>query len=128
MQKIQEGQTGPFRFKILCLCSLNEYSLEIDIYTGKSSENKTKTLDLRIGSHVMTKLLTVIEVPSNHLKYFDNFFTSNSLLTELTSMQLTVRDNRIGKYPLQSVKEIKVEARGTYHPVFVKKNDICVKR
>lgn len=127
-----KGKPVRFGFKVWCLCSSSGYLFQFDIYTGKIAESKTEPLDLGLGSHVVTKLLTAVEVPSNHLIYFDNFFTSHSLLTKLTSMGFyatgTVRENRIGKCPLQPVKKIKREARGTYDSAFDKKNEICAVR
>lgn len=53
-----------------------------------------------------------------HVVFFDNFFTSHKLLTDLTEKNIracgTVRENRTGHCPLVSNKEIQKKDRGSY--------------
>ncbi|CAB4059663.1 unnamed protein product [Lepeophtheirus salmonis] len=72
---------------------------------------------------------------NQHVVFFDNFFTSHQILTTLAEENTrtcgTVRDNRIGHFPLLSKNECKRKPRGTYDfrsdrtVVCVKWNDNC---
>jgi hypothetical protein len=60
----------------------------------------------------------VIEKPSNHKIFFDNFFTSYDLLKGLKDKGIgatgTVRDNRTRNCPLNDIKTFKKEIRGSH--------------
>lgn len=124
-----KGKPVRFGYKVWCLCSCEGYLYNFDIYTGKSME---KSVDLGLGGDIVTSLLKVVEIPSNHIIYFDNFFTSHSLLAELSKMGFyatgTIRDNRIGKCPITQVKKMKKEDRGTFDSAFDTKHGISVVR
>lgn len=124
-----KGKPVRFGFKVWCLCSSDGYLYQFDIYTGKSQE---KSMNLGLGGDIVTKLLSVVEVPANYVVYFDNFFTSHSLLSKLGKLGFnatgTVRENRIVKCPVIPVKKMKKEARGTYESAFDRENEITVTR
>ncbi|KAF5281922.1 hypothetical protein FQR65_LT14448 [Abscondita terminalis] len=114
-----------FGFKIWMLCSANGYPYNMDIYCGKSEQNT-----IPLGSRVVTKMLSIISNPSSHVVYFDNFFTSYSLLESLSRKNIracgTIRENRTNKCPLIASVLMKKKDRGT----FDYKSDgniICVK-
>ena len=69
----------------------------MDIYIGKKNGQVDKGLATRV-----VKELTVGLVGKNHHVFFDNFFTSEKLLTDLetTGMCGTARKNRLG-FPKQ---------------------------
>lgn len=124
-----KGKPVRFGYKVWCLCSSDGYLYNFEIYTGKSQE---KSADLGLGGDVVTRLLKVVKDPSNCFIYFDNFFTSLSLLYELSRLGFyatgTIRDNRLGKSPLLSMKEMKKESRGKYDSVYDDKQGISVVR
>lgn len=62
-----------FGYKVWCLCLSEGYLYNFNIYTGKSTE---KSDDLGLGGNIVTNLLRVIDTPSNHIIYFDNFYFS----------------------------------------------------
>lgn len=123
-----KGKPVRFGYKVWCLCSSNGYLFQCDIYTGKSNEKG----DLGLGGDVIMKLLKVVENAHNHVVYFDNFFTSHSLMSELSRMGFcatgTIKENRTGHCPLLSVKEMKKTDRGTYFSAFDKKNGVFISR
>lgn len=55
---------------------------------------------------------------NEHVVFFENFFTSQELITDLTKNGFrvcgTIRDNRTGKCSLLSKKELEKKARGSY--------------
>lgn len=124
-----KGKPVRFGFKAWCLCSSKGYLYQFDIYTGKSTE---KSFDLGLGGDIVMNLLKVLETPSQHIVYFDNFFTSHALLSELNKQGYlatgTVRENRIGECPIIPVKKMKKEVRGTYDVAFDSKNNVTVAR
>lgn len=95
-----------FGFKLWCLCSSTGFLYKCIPYCGKSS-----FLDpnLGLGGSVVAELLSVIPKPEEHEVYFDNFFTSHSLLLHLRALKIcatgTVREQRLQKCPLESMKK-----------------------
>ena len=76
-----------FGFKIWCLCSSNGYPYNIKIYQGKEK----KLQDQPFGSRVINNMLDVITANSSallHELYFDNFFTSYGLMSDLAKIDV----------------------------------------
>lgn len=79
-----------------------------NIYTGKSAEKK----DFGLGGDVVLNLTELAKLPShNGVKiYFDNFFTSLSLLRHLRQLGYyatgTIRANRIENCPKKKCKPV----------------------
>lgn len=116
-----KGKPIRFGFKAWCLTSSNGYLYNIKLYGGSSS-NYDKSIGL--GADTVLSLLRVVESPSSHTIYFDNFFTSYHLMCLLSTENFfatgnlllllyikllylnfyiltgTVRCNRIGKAQL----------------------------
>ena len=59
-------------------CISDGYPFNFEIYRGKD-ESRTNPL----GTHVVEKMLSPVTNPSKHVVFFDNFFTSHTLLTNL---------------------------------------------
>ena len=95
------------------LCSANGFPYNFDIYCGKDPSRTTP-----LGSHVITKMLEPLKNNAQHVVFFDNFFTSHKLLTDLAQRNIracgTIRENRTGNCPLMDKKVIKKKGRGTY--------------
>ena len=72
-----------------------------------------------LGTHVVEKMLIPVTNPSQHVVFFDNFFTSHMLLTNLAGENVracgTIRDNRTNHCPLISKKDCKKQPRGTFN-------------
>ena len=86
-----------FGFKIWCLCGSDGYPYNMKVYQGK--EKKLK--DHPLGSRVINNMVDVITTNSSallHELYFDNFFTSHSLMFDLAKIDVqatgTIRENR----------------------------------
>ncbi|KAJ8911933.1 hypothetical protein NQ315_016274, partial [Exocentrus adspersus] len=110
-----------FGYKLWAMCGNDGYCFNFSLYCGKE---KTDTTD-PLGTRVVQKMLSVVEDPKNHFVYFDNFFSSHSLLSELKDLGFratgTIRENRTQKCPLKSTKELEKDKRGAYDYQFDKK-------
>lgn len=99
------GKPIRFGYKIWMLCSNSGYPYAMRIYSGSSSEIENSPL----GSRVVWELLSTIQNPEKHGVFFDNFFTSHKLLTDLSEKGFkatgTIREFRTGRWPLKSIKE-----------------------
>lgn len=96
-----------FGFKDWMLCSSSGYFYNYDTYCGANQHDDGKSVDsLPLGSKVVLELLQYVEQPSDHVVFFDNFFSSYDLLKTLREMNIratgTVRVNRT-KCPLSSI-------------------------
>ena len=122
-------------YKVWCLAdSLTGYLYNFDIYTGKEEE-KQGTL----GEYVVLQLISGIDLVKHRI-FFDNFFTSISLLLHLKHKKVaatgTIRTNRKlfpeellqkdklkrGEYKFCSARGISVVKWQDKRPVFVARN------
>nr|CAH7753836.1 unnamed protein product [Callosobruchus chinensis] len=69
-----------FGYKVWMLCSSTGYCYNFD--SSISTENQKKST-LPLGSKVVLELLECVAQPSDHSVFFDNYFTSHSLLKML---------------------------------------------
>lgn len=123
-----KGKPVRFGFKLWCLCSDDGYLFQFMPYGG-AREEKT---EMGLGADVVVSLLKVVENPSLHRIFFDNFFSSYKLFSFLGEKNIyatgTIRDNRILNCTLESTKVIKKKARGSFDFRFDSKSNACVVR
>ena len=104
------GKPIRFGFKEWALCSSSGYTYKFSVYQGASSTPREHPL----GCHVVLDLLR--DAPVGIAVYFDNFFTSISLMKELTNKQFratgTIRLNRVPNRPFGEKKELMKKPRG----------------
>ena len=105
-----------FGFKVWTLCGANGYPYQFQIYAGKSAANPQMPLGLRMVNGMISVIASKSDL-KNHEFYFDNFFTSYRLMSELSQQQVkatgTIRENRIGRVTkdvLISTKDLKKKA------------------
>lgn len=96
------------------------YIIFFDPYQGSSSRLPQQYCHLGLGSAVVLQYADVLQkMPFGpfHL-FFDNYFTSLSLLKELRIRNIrgtgTIRENRIPRSPLSDSKQMKKSTRGNY--------------
>lgn len=124
------GKPVRFGYKNWMVTSSDGYCYAYDLYCGKSEgANITEPL----GSRVVKLLLHKLETnPKDHVVYFDNFFTSYSLLRDLRQVGYratgTVREGRTMKCPILSVKDMKKKNRADYDYRFDQVNQILFVR
>lgn len=114
-----KGKPIRFGYKIWCLCGTDGYPYHMQIYQGK----ELQTSDQPLGTRVVKNMVDIIDQNSNvrhHALFFDNFFTSYSLLSELADHKVcstgTIRDNRTAKAvtKLATNTQMKKMDRGSY--------------
>ncbi|KAB0805150.1 hypothetical protein PPYR_02120, partial [Photinus pyralis] len=74
------GKPVRFGYKEWMLCSSSGYCYAFDVYCGAKCNSKPISRSLPLGSRVVLELLDVIEKPSDHIIFFDNYFTNYDLL------------------------------------------------
>ena len=95
-----------FGMKIWFLASSQGYPFAFQVYTGKSDSKEGP-----LGERVVNELPEVLEENSNHILYFDNFFSSTTLCRDLAEKSLrctgTVRQNRTASCPFSNPSTMK---------------------
>lgn len=113
------GKPIRFGYKIWCLCGNDGYPYHLKIYQGK----ETNAMKQPLGTRVVMEKVDIIACKSSvtcHQLYFDNFFTSYDLMTELANRKMkatgTVRENRTAgaTKAITSTKDLQKKGRGTY--------------
>lgn len=115
-----KGKPIRFGYKLWVIAGTDGYPYRLDIYRGKM-ESTTPAKPL--GSRVVDSLCSIIDDLSNplcHHIYFDNFFCSHSLLTEMKKRNLkatgTIRSNRTANAQKVLISDIdlKGQERGSF--------------
>ena len=121
------GKPVRFGFKNWMLTSSSGYLYQFDTYCGAKGISGERS-KLPLGSRVVLDFLDSVPNPSDHIVFFDNFFTSYDLLVELKERGFraigTVRDSRTKKCPLESNALFKKQKRGYFDCRFDKTNKI----
>lgn len=109
-------------FKLFCRASSSGIIHDLLLYQGVSTffniALSEQEQTLLLGAKVVTTLCKTIKEPQLSVVFFDNYFTSFSLVQNLhTSLGVkcigTVRPNRTGGAPLMSDKDLMKRGRGT---------------
>ena len=98
-KRYMQNKPVKFDYKIWMLCSARGCPYNFEIYCGKDDTRKTP-----LGTHVVNTMLEPISHVDSHVVFFDNFFTSHNLLSELAEKNIhacgTIREGRTGRCPL----------------------------
>ena len=109
------GKPVRYGYKIWALASSKGYMYQVEPYCGAMTN--LETTGNGQGYDVVLGLLNKSNVPSGKCIYFDNLFTSFSLLDELTNKGIggygTMRENRLGGVPITIKKVFEKLPRGT---------------
>ena len=93
------------------LASATGVPYKIEIYQGMTNQGSDEAL----GTRAAKNALEICKNPKDHSVYFDNFFSSYSLICDLTTKGFratgTMRNDRIMKCPLVDVKKMKKNKR-----------------
>ena len=105
---------------IWSLCGSGGYPYHLQVYKGKeATSSRNEPLGTRVVNHMVEVVQENSDVAKHHF-FFDNFFTSHKLLSDLASEKVkataTVRKNRRGgaNRDLTSTKEMKKSTRGMF--------------
>ena len=108
-----------FGYKIWCICGNDGFLYHMKIYQGKEDNRESLPLGTRIVNNLVDIIISKSDITGHEL-YFDNFFTSYKLLSELSDKGVratgTVRETRIANATKKiiSSKDLKKEERGTF--------------
>ena len=119
LKQFMRGKLIRFGFKQWALCcSQTGYCYQMQVYEGKSLETGNEWAVTGLGASVVLQMVSILETPSVHKIYFDNFFTGFALMKHLQDIDVratgTVRFNRMNKCPIANDKEMKKKDRETY--------------
>lgn len=102
-------------FKMFTRAGSSGMVYDFALYVG---EGTCPSYGLGISSDIVLYLASTMPKLLNYKLYFDNWFTSISLMMALKEMGIfstgTVRQNRVGNCDLLSEKELKKRGRGSY--------------
>ena len=108
------GKSIRFGYKPWMLCSSDGYPYQASIYCGRTDRPD----DINLGDHVVLEFAKLITNPINPKLFFDNFFPSYHLISELSEMSVratgTARDGQIGNAPFTTKNVFKKKARRFY--------------
>ncbi|NJL78205.1 MAG: hypothetical protein HC917_04035, partial [Richelia sp. SM2_1_7] len=108
------GKPIRFGYKIWMLCSYDGYPFQASIYCGKSDRPE----NIGLGEHVVLKLVDTVPDKRQHIVFFDNFFSSYSLMCQLRDIEMratgTAREGRIGTAEIPNKRYFKKSERGKY--------------
>ncbi|KAF0308538.1 PiggyBac transposable element-derived protein 2 [Amphibalanus amphitrite] len=130
LKQFMRGKPVRFGYKLWALCGADGFCHKFDLYCGK--EVRPELQGKPLGSRVVLDMIGAVENPQSHSLFFDNFFTSRSLLSELRARGMqatgTVRENRMEKCPLKTQKELAKEGCGAYDARFDKETEVLAVR
>ena len=129
LKQFMRGKPIRFGFKQWALCcSQTGYCYQMQVYEGKSLDIGNEEVVTGLGALVVLKMVSILETPSVHKIYFDNFFTSFALMKHLQDIDVratgTARFNRMNKCPIANDKEMKKKDRGSYDYRFDVENEV----
>ena len=107
------GKSIRFGFKIWCLCGSDGFPYNMKIYQGKEK----KLQDQPLGSCVINNMVNIITANSSALLYelyFDNFFTSYSLMSDLAKIESDWQGKRKQDSRHLSSKQFQKQERGCF--------------
>jgi hypothetical protein len=108
-----------FGYKLWVLAGPDGFPYAMSIYTGRSEKQPLNPLGFRVVSQLLDNVKK-LSTPSKHSVFFDNFFTSYSLLRQLKEDGFkatgTIRSNRSGgaHRDLASDVSLRKQGRGSY--------------
>ena len=108
------AKTIRFRYKLWVLASATGVPYKIEIYQGRADQGSEEPL----GTRVVKNALEICKNPKDHSVYFNNFFSSYSLICDLETKGFratgTMRIDRIMKFPLVDVKKMKKNEKASF--------------
>ena len=96
-----------FGYKLWVLASATRVPYKIETYQRRINQGRDEPLGTRVVKNAL-----------DHSVYFDNFFSSYSLICDLVTKRFrstdTMRNNRIMNFPLADVKKNEEKRKGTF--------------
>ena len=127
-----KSQLNPVGLKNFLLCGKSGRMLEFEIYQGDGTSIPTASKYLGLGGSVVMHLAQTVPSNQNFKLYSDNYFTSVSLVSELTSHVIhtlgVVRKQRMSGCQLTGEKELKKVGRGAVDWKVTSDTNVCMVR
>lgn len=126
-----KGKPSPWGIKVFVLCGISGQAYDFLFYQGKTTEMSAENIKkFGQGSSVVLHLVQRISSPGHEL-FFDNYFSSYSLLTQLKEKEIlaagTIRINRFFHPPVLSDKEMNRQGWGFSEEVVSQDGIVVVK-
>lgn len=125
MKQYNKNKPHKWGLKVFGLASKSGMVHDFEIYVGKGTVPVER---LGISGDIVLRLTEVVPRNQNYKVYIDNWFTSHALLCEMKRLGIlvtgTVKENRIGRCPFISTKDLMKQERGTYDIKVDKENKI----
>ncbi|XP_065289748.1 piggyBac transposable element-derived protein 3-like [Dermacentor albipictus] len=126
------NKPNPEGVKVFVRCSSSGVAHDFEFYQGKGTGTSVEHKHLGLGGSIVMRLTQHLPKLRNFKCYFDNYFTSITLLQELKEIGIwaigTIRSNRLQGCPLKSEKALKKEGRGSMDASVTKSGDVTVVR
>ena len=133
LKQYMKGKPNPWGIKVFFLCAESGMPYNFRAYQGKSTKLSEKYNHFGLsGSWVMSLLEDRVKAYSNHLQFFDNYFTSPSLVQKLHTKGIyctgTVRANRVGLLPIKPNSELVKQGRRAIYGCTSSDKKLCLFR
>lgn len=119
MKQYMPAKPHKWGYKLFILCGVSGFSYKFEIYTGRENDEINRLPEepnLGASANVVVRLSRIVPNGKNYVIYFDNYYTSLSLLHYLANRGIyslgTVRRNRLPNCKLPSEDKIKKLDRG----------------
>jgi len=117
LKKYNPRKPHRWGYKLHVLSGVSGFSYDFEVCSGNENVVADDEVDCGASSNIVLRLSRTIESGVHHHLYFDNYFTSMSLMSALERRAIhgvgTVRLNRLPGLPGLSEKEMKKKGRGT---------------
>lgn len=105
LRRKTKKQLQTYLFRIYNICGNGGYPYSCEIYCGKTDDTSSS-----LGKRIVHNRLSLVQ-DAAIFEFFDNLYTSHSLITELSERHMRVcgtnRENRTNKCPLTESKVLK---------------------
>ena len=133
LKQYMKGKPNPWGIKVFFLCGESGMPYNFLAYQGKTTKfpEKYNHFDFS-GSVVMSLTEDRVKAHRNYRLFFDNYFSSSSLIQELYTKGIyctgTVRANRVGSLPIKPNSELVKQGRGAMDGCTSSDEKLCLVR
>lgn len=131
-KQVIKSKPNPEGVKVFVRCSPDGIAHDFEIYQGKGTGIDPSYAHLGLDGSVVLRLCEELPKGRNFKCFFDNYFTSFTLLRELRMVGIqatgTIRANRLMGCNLKSEKELRKEGRGAMDTKVTEEGDVVLVR
>ena len=127
-----KNKPNPVGVKLLVHCGRSGMAYDFELYQGKDTGVSEDHKDLGLGESIVMRFIENLPERENFKVYFDNFFTSISLLIQLKEKGFhalsVLKTNRMSGAVLNSKVDMKCQGSGAMDSCVSKSGDITIFR